>query len=1066
MVRSKLKVLFLNVNGLIGKTNWLLKYRKENNIDLMCLVETWLSPPDSCPFKRNVVVDQRNKRNIGRRSTGGILILTSTRLRSHVEVTELEPGNNFCIIKLFKRITMVVGYFAPRPEVNGIFMECLEKTAWHCQNEDTILVGDLNANLADPNSNRKRDDARGRFLRDWLSQNDEDLTRMRPILGKHSYIAVNGQGNPDHLICSNNMIRNINNFSILEKESACGSDHRPLIFTLPFWDNTMPEKMSHSRWAVEKLREDSRREEYVKNLLNEEILFKQVLDPGEAQNIIDQNSKSIIHWLERSMRSACGYIGKSTFINQEFWTDELEALQIDLETYTEEANKLKGMARRRAWKMVTATAKSLRSKSEQRRKDVFHQRADLMANPAHHTTFLKVVSCQKKRQGRKTCQLDTDRMDEYTQYFQTTFAGQPTGNKSLYKGATLNSTTKEVTLDPIAPFHPDDVQRTVKGLKNGKSSGPDGIYAEMLKLGCDKVILHVTQLFNQILRFQKIPSTWKEALICPVFKKGDPKEIENYRPIALTCLLRRLFEKCLAPRFNEAQYLLSDFQGGFRANRSTLDHLFLLEKLYSEKQNLINAFLDLKAAYDMVDRNILWSILDSNFNIPLNEIKLLRELFDYNHCSLVFNNKQSNPIPNRRGLLQGSSLSPTLFNFYINSLSKRLKEGPTINWSLGRSNHFLFADDTALHATSKKQMQDLLDICDDWSKDFGMLFSPQKCNIITKKKVKISLYKKDLPQPKEAIYLGMTINHKGIDFLNSIRRRIKNGQRILGLLKDIGFNVNGWRPTNNITAFKSFIRPTVEYGLQLKTLPNQELQLLQSFQNQCLRTMLSVGNSTSISALHVVTQLETMTTRNIEMNARYLGRVWNNNETSNLTFNWLKHKGEEYIRINNPLGRSLHLTNPNTTTLKSVIPLTKNEIKQIRMDDLKSFQQEGSKIGKAIDLPDKFKLGNLLSNRTLPRNKFRSLILWRLGRIALHQKCKKCGKEVSRTHALDCTQTTEQLNRTYGLLNDEPRTVMDIRINHLDLLSTPPEDDKWIELADMIIKIQEQCLGHEPAGIG
>jgi hypothetical protein len=46
---SKVKNYYLNLNGLIGKTNWLLEFRKNNNID-WCLVETWLSPPDSCPF--------------------------------------------------------------------------------------------------------------------------------------------------------------------------------------------------------------------------------------------------------------------------------------------------------------------------------------------------------------------------------------------------------------------------------------------------------------------------------------------------------------------------------------------------------------------------------------------------------------------------------------------------------------------------------------------------------------------------------------------------------------------------------------------------------------------------------------------------------------------------------------------------------------------------------------------------------------------------------------------------------------------------------------------------------
>lgn len=171
---SKVKILFLNVNGLIGKTNWLFEYRKNNNIDLLCMVETWLSPPDSCPFKRNIIADIRNPRTSGKRSTGGILVVSSSRLRKYVQILEVDPERNYCVLRLFKNTQIIVCYFPPRPELNDPFRQCLAKMATTALDQDVLLIGDLNGNLNDPNANRKRDDARGSILREWLRDNKED----------------------------------------------------------------------------------------------------------------------------------------------------------------------------------------------------------------------------------------------------------------------------------------------------------------------------------------------------------------------------------------------------------------------------------------------------------------------------------------------------------------------------------------------------------------------------------------------------------------------------------------------------------------------------------------------------------------------------------------------------------------------------------------------------------------------------------------------------------------------------------------------------------------------------
>src|SRR5690606_28698359 len=98
----------------------------------------------------------------------------------------------------------------------------------------------------------------------------------------------------------------------------------------------------------------------------------------------------------------------------------------------------------------------------------------------------------------------------------------------------------------------------------------------------------------------------------------------------------------------------------------------------------------IKAAYDSVDRRILWRQLQYmgiNYDLIVN----LRALFDCNNVLLMINNHISDPIDCKRGLFQGSAISPTLFNLYINSLIKQLKTYPMMTTHNVRTKCLFFA---------------------------------------------------------------------------------------------------------------------------------------------------------------------------------------------------------------------------------------------------------------------------------------------------------------------------------------------------------------------------------------
>ena len=76
-----------------------------------------------------------------------------------------------------------------------------------------------------------------------------------------------------------------------------------------------------------------------------------------------------------------------------------------------------------------------------------------------------------------------------------------------------------------------------------KAQGPDGIHPKILKYCARNLALPLSLLFDFSYKSGVIPKDWKHANVVPVFKKGSKCKVENYRPISLTCIVMKIFER-------------------------------------------------------------------------------------------------------------------------------------------------------------------------------------------------------------------------------------------------------------------------------------------------------------------------------------------------------------------------------------------------------------------------------------------------------------------------------------------------------------------------------------------
>ena len=134
----------------------------------------------------------------------------------------------------------------------------------------------------------------------------------------------------------------------------------------------------------------------------------------------------------------------------------------------------------------------------------------------------------------------------------------------------------------------DEILKSIKQLKNGKSGGPDQLLNEFISHGQHVFLPYLHTLLNKLLNTGYFLSSWAEGYIVPLHKKGDINDVNNYRGITLLSVLGKLFSRVLNNRlieWAEMYQVYIEAQAGFRKFMSTVDNVFVLHGLITHMLN-------------------------------------------------------------------------------------------------------------------------------------------------------------------------------------------------------------------------------------------------------------------------------------------------------------------------------------------------------------------------------------------------------------------------------------------------------------------------------------------------
>ena len=389
----------------------------------------------------------------------------------------------------------------------------------------------------------------------------------------------------------------------------------------------------------------------------------------------------------------------------------------------------------------------------------------------------------------------------------------------------------------------EDIKKRLDRLDVSKATGSDEIPALILRNNSDifSEILYI--IFRRSYTEGTVPRLMKAANVVPIFKKGNKKSLNNYRPISLNPIISKIFEEIVKDsiqEFAESEGLFNEAQHGFRRNRSTGTNLVEfwedITDIVNNNKDLSIVYTDFKKAFDSVPHDLLLLKL-KRLGIRGKTLKWLHSYLEERTQRVILNDVTSRTVPVESGVPQGGVLSGLLFALYIDDITDCFLHSKVL----------LYADDAKIYtpidnSNDVMMLQEDLDRLAQWCDKWRIRLSPEKCHFLhhgqrMKNKsipINYSIGGSILKRESKATDLGIIVTDdlkwheqvknatsKAITQINIIRRTFKSRN-----------------PAFLSNMYKLRVRPHLEYAVEVWNPQYQgDILMMEKVQNKMTRLL-------------------------------------------------------------------------------------------------------------------------------------------------------------------------------------------------------------------------------------
>ena len=420
----------------------------------------------------------------------------------------------------------------------------------------------------------------------------------------------------------------------------------------------------------------------------------------------------------------------------------------------------------------------------------------------------KNVNSVKKSDNSYTCTPE-ETANEFVNFFHTVFQDESYGPlpKECYNLDAVNYHTELLIM-------PEQVGKFLYEIDITKSFGPDNVHPKLLRYLAPNTdfVLALTKLFQACVENECIPLDWKMAHIVPIHKKGPLNEKGNYRPISLTSVICKMYEKLLRDHIlNQIELKICPEQHGFVPGKSCLSNLLetfqdvidCIENDDSDSADVL--YFDFQKAFDQVSHHKL-IIKMENLGIDQKSVNIVKDFLSGRKMKVKVGDAFSLCKDVISGIIQGSVIGPLLFIIFVNDL-------PNSIYSLCK----LFADDLKLIVCPSNYSVSSFDVSNlaYWQNIWCMHFNIDKCKVLHIGKqnpmLEYSLNDEVIDSVETQKDLGVLFNSK-FNFTDHIKSCVAKAKSCTAWLFR---NFISREQDTIIHLYKSMIRPHLEYCPQV-----------------------------------------------------------------------------------------------------------------------------------------------------------------------------------------------------------------------------------------------------------
>ncbi|KAM9829083.1 uncharacterized protein ACBT44_003385 [Syngnathus typhle] len=312
----------------------------------------------------------------------------------------------------------------------------------------------------------------------------------------------------------------------------------------------------------------------------------------------------------------------------------------------------------------------------------------LSANPDPSTVWkgLQSITGYKKRTTRllESPRLANQLNKFYCRFDRSSHTTGPPATQSTY--SPLPTTALSTPLSSLSPTHSlaeaapalqvreEEVRQMFRRQKTRKAPGPDGVSPSCLKVCAEQLAPTFARIFNRSLELCEVPSCFKSSTIVPVAKKPAITGLNDYRPVALTSVVMKSFERLVLNHLKEVTGpLLDPLQFAYRANRSVDDAVnmglhYILHHLDTPGTYARILFVDFSSAFNTIAPDILQQKL-IQLAVPASTCQWITSFLTNRRQRVRLGGITSDTRTTNSGAPQGCVLSPLLFSLYTNDFS-------------------------------------------------------------------------------------------------------------------------------------------------------------------------------------------------------------------------------------------------------------------------------------------------------------------------------------------------------------------------------------------------------------